>query len=166
MIGKGKEHVRLCLLESTFQQFQKQCMEHKLVSDSFIVDMKDSLKEIIEHMDAAREENRESIGLLRDDIKGVMGREQKYITDIQLRDELTAARGSILKDIENVRVRSTKEILTYILLGSTIVGLFGWVYVNIIKTDQVQQVRVIERVLEKPRAQEHLPGEMRYDTSA
>lgn len=146
MFDKGKQHTRLCLLESRFDEFQKHNLEHNEYTSLAAIDFKKSIDSIIEHMDKAsdenrnslsmiRDENRISLSMIRDDIQGVMARESKYVTDIELRDNITALRTSMVADLDKERIRSIKEILTYIVLGTTIITLIGWVYINVIQVN-------------------------------
>lgn len=117
-------------MEAQFKDFQVQMNKHMVEEEASFNEMKESLKEIVGHIDAAQKENEQLMDKVRFDIMACIDKE--YASKLDVEKNLTSLRRSMLDDIKVEKRRSMKELWLLILGFSVAMALFGWLYINVL----------------------------------
>jgi len=141
----GKSHdIKIALLEQMFGEFQNRMEEHMEDEESARGDIKDSLKDVISHIDIAQKNNVAALNEMKGDVLQLIDKE--YASKLYLHGELTSLRQSILEDIVTEKKRSAKELWLLFIGFCACLTLVGWLYVNVIKKDSHIKPIIISHV--------------------
>ena len=134
IFGKSDD-TRISILETQFVEFQNQMVNHMSVEELSFSEVKSSLKDIIVHIDVAQKDNEKALDNMKGDVLRMIDKE--YVSKLDLRDELTNQRTSIVADIKSERRSATRDLVLVCLGFAAAMGLGAWLYINVIKKDKV-----------------------------
>ena len=130
-----KQIERITVIETLFVEFQKRMDEHLNNEDQCFVEMKASMKDIIQHIDKAQQENDKSLLVLKADLVTMINRE--YASKIEVEKSLTQLRSSILVDIVQERKAALRELRMLGFGFFIAVSAGAWFYIHVIKGGNV-----------------------------
>lgn len=145
----GKSHeTRIAILETIFIEFQDRMGDHMESEDSARKEIKETLKDVINHIDTAQKNNEVALNNMKGDVLQII--DKQYASKLHLSQELTNLRKSILKDMkEDIQIekkRSAREIWLVVLGFCACLGLAAWTYTNIVKNSSQMRPAIMGRI--------------------
>ena len=128
MFGNKGHEARISVIEARFEQFQLSMTSHMDIEEKTFSELKDQMKELMNHIDVANKENWRFMEQSQSHTFERMEREYVLRTDLDIK--MTALRASIRADIMTEKRNALRELTLVIFSVSTVVLVFGWLYSN------------------------------------
>lgn len=129
MLGIGKQHSRLCVMEALFAEFQKSMLAHMEGEERVFKEFRESHKEIIAHIDQSQKDTWKAAENMKKEILHTVDKE--HFDKAEVSKQLTELRGSLMDTSKEERSKTLRDVRMGVLLILATLSGCGWWYVNI-----------------------------------
>lgn len=130
---------RLIVVETHFEDFQRVVVDHIKYEKLEFSKVEKALKDIVNHINDAKRENRQDNAILKSEIFDLL--EKDYSTKLELSKQLTVLKKETITEVEASKKRVFRELTLLFTAVSVVVIIAAWLYVNIIMPNQVERPR-------------------------